>query len=229
MGASYPTGVKTFTTRSAGQTIQPSHINDLQDEVSAIEAGLLSGAAPLNSSNSTLANLSVLGGSTLATLQVNGNSTIAGTLTVQTIVSTSLTSVGVTSAVRVSASTFVQYANASSYTRLGLDTKEYDLGSEFDSTTFTFTPKSSGYYSITARFRDLTNAIGIVYAGLFVNDSLVCNGAASAIAGQTGATPTINWTGNLSSGVPVTIRGQAGSTSRMSSGIYTSAEFIKLF
>ena len=39
--ASYPTSVKIFTTRVAGDTIQPGHINDLQDEVTAIETNLL--------------------------------------------------------------------------------------------------------------------------------------------------------------------------------------------
>ena len=229
MGASYPTSVKTFTTRSVGQTIQPSHLNDLQDEITAIEAGLVGGAAPLNSSNSTLANLSVIGGSTLATLQVNGNSTIAGTLTVTTIISTSIGASAVTSAVRVYSSGVTQYANASSYTRLAMDVKEYDLASEYDSTTYLFTPKSSGYYSITARCRDLTGAIGMVHLGLFVNDTLVCNGVGSAGAGQVYATPTVSWLGNLSSGVPVSLRAYAGSTSRCSSGYLTSAEFIKVF
>lgn len=64
--ASYPTAVKSFTTKNAGDTIQPADVNDLQDEVNAIEAGLLNGTAPLHSSNSTLINLSVPGNSTLA-------------------------------------------------------------------------------------------------------------------------------------------------------------------
>jgi hypothetical protein len=41
MPASYPTNVKTFTTRNSGDAIQPSHVNDLQDEVTAIETDLL--------------------------------------------------------------------------------------------------------------------------------------------------------------------------------------------
>jgi hypothetical protein len=41
MPASYPTSVKSFTTRSAGDTIQPAHVNDLQDEVTAVETDLL--------------------------------------------------------------------------------------------------------------------------------------------------------------------------------------------
>jgi hypothetical protein len=76
--ASYPGSVKTFTTRSAGQTIGSAHINELQDEVNAIESGLLNGTAPLNSSNSTMANLVVTGGSTLASLNVTGGSTLGG-------------------------------------------------------------------------------------------------------------------------------------------------------
>lgn len=43
MAASFPTSVKSFPTRSAGQTIASSILNDLQDEVVAIENDLTSG------------------------------------------------------------------------------------------------------------------------------------------------------------------------------------------
>src|SRR3990167_2607956 len=75
MAASYPGSVKTFTTRNAGDVIQPAHVNDLQDEVNAIESGLLNGTAPLNSSNSTVANLSVSGGSTIGAVNVSSGLT----------------------------------------------------------------------------------------------------------------------------------------------------------
>jgi hypothetical protein len=39
--ASYPTSIVSFGTKSAGQTIQPAHVNDLQDEVVAVETELL--------------------------------------------------------------------------------------------------------------------------------------------------------------------------------------------
>lgn len=41
MSAAFPTSVKTFTSRSAGQAIASAHINDLQDEVNAVETTLL--------------------------------------------------------------------------------------------------------------------------------------------------------------------------------------------
>ena len=63
---SYPTAVKSFTTKNAGDSILAAHVNDIQDEVNAIEAGLLNATAPLNSSNSTV-----------NTLQVSSNSTFA--------------------------------------------------------------------------------------------------------------------------------------------------------
>jgi hypothetical protein len=43
MAASYPTAAKAFTTKSDGDDIDASHINDLQDEVTALEAALLTG------------------------------------------------------------------------------------------------------------------------------------------------------------------------------------------
>src|SRR5581483_4641870 len=62
--ASFPSAIKAFTTKSAGNVIQPADVNDLQDEVNAMEDGYLNGTARLNSSNSTVKTLSVLGGST---------------------------------------------------------------------------------------------------------------------------------------------------------------------
>ncbi len=74
--ASFPGSVKTFTSKNSGDVIQAAHINDLQDEVNAIEAGYINGTAPLNSSRSTVVALSA-GASTLASLSVSGASTLA--------------------------------------------------------------------------------------------------------------------------------------------------------
>ena len=63
---SFPGSVFAPTARASGQTIQAAHVNDLQDEVVALEGGYLNATARLNSSNSTLATLSVTGGSTFA-------------------------------------------------------------------------------------------------------------------------------------------------------------------
>lgn len=89
MPASYPGSVKSFPTRNSGDVITDVFFNDPNAEIVAIETGLLQGTAPLNSSNSTVANLSVTGGSTIGggvviggALSVAGNSTIAGSLTV---------------------------------------------------------------------------------------------------------------------------------------------------
>lgn len=74
---SYPDSVKSFVSKASGQNIDPAHVNDIQDEVNAIEAGLRNGTAPVNSSGSTVARLQVNGGSTLAgALNVTGGSTI---------------------------------------------------------------------------------------------------------------------------------------------------------
>ena len=43
--ASYPTAIKSFTTKATGGTIQAAHVNDLQDEVTAIETDLIAGLA----------------------------------------------------------------------------------------------------------------------------------------------------------------------------------------
>lgn len=43
--ANYPVSVTSFATKSNGQIVDASHINTLQDEVAAVEAGLLNGFA----------------------------------------------------------------------------------------------------------------------------------------------------------------------------------------
>ncbi len=45
MASSYPSSVKSFSTKLAGQTIDAAHVNDLQDEVVAVEGALLNGTA----------------------------------------------------------------------------------------------------------------------------------------------------------------------------------------
>jgi hypothetical protein len=83
--ATFPGAVKTFTTKNAGDVIQPADVNDLQDEVNAIEDGYLNGKAPLNSSNSTVRALSVTGGSTFAgNLVLNSSVTLTVGSTVGT-------------------------------------------------------------------------------------------------------------------------------------------------
>ena len=43
MAASYPTSVKTFSAKNTGDVIEDTHVEDLQDEVNAIEDQLLNG------------------------------------------------------------------------------------------------------------------------------------------------------------------------------------------
>jgi hypothetical protein len=49
MAASYPTSVKTFTTKATSDTIQASHVNDPQDEIVAIEQDILTNGLTLTS------------------------------------------------------------------------------------------------------------------------------------------------------------------------------------
>jgi hypothetical protein len=227
MPASYPTNIKGFTTKSAGDTIQPAHINDLQDEVMAVEAGLLSGASPITTSNATMAAISATG------LQITGNSTITGTLTVATIISTSISAgAGVTSYVRVYAGAPAEVGSASTGTKLALDTEDVDLLSEWDSTSYTFTPQSSGYYQINARGRGITAAVGSISLGLWVNDTLVAEGGDWLSAGVTVGYAEVHAALNLSAGAAgtVQVRGTMLSTGRFSSGAaYTSLDILKVY
>lgn len=43
MAATWPTGIKSFTTKNAGDTIQPAHMNDVQDEITALQTSFING------------------------------------------------------------------------------------------------------------------------------------------------------------------------------------------
>ena len=71
----YPTSVYSAATKNSGDTVQAAHVNVLDAEVTAIEQGLITG--PISLPNSTVANLSVTGGSTFTGAVVfNGAVTI---------------------------------------------------------------------------------------------------------------------------------------------------------
>ena len=180
MPAAYPTAIKTFTTKHAGDVVQPAFVNDLQDEVHAVSSALLGGKERLNIGPSTLTALSVPGGSTLASLQVSSNCTIAGTLTVQTIVSTSLSQRSKTSYVWAytdnaeSGSSRVNLpANSTNSTlSMALNLEFEDALSEYDSTTFIFTPKSSGFYRVEVGYTPAAPSLGVAWLQVRVNDTV---------------------------------------------------------
>lgn len=97
---SWPGSVWSPSNKSAGQTIDAGHVNDLQDEVVAIEGGYANGTARLNSSASTVTSLSVIGNSTLASsITIGGRpyvfpSSGGSTGDVLTIISTSGSTMG---------------------------------------------------------------------------------------------------------------------------------------
>lgn len=357
MAASYPTSVKSFTTKNPDELIPAPHINDLQDEVAAIEAGLLNGTAPLNSSRSTFAGLSVTGpstvtslqagpttvaslhvtgastfgggqtfgastfgslsvtggstvttlqagastvttlqagastvgsltvsgGSTLASLSVSGNSTVAalqagastlGSLTVtsnvifmngfdagastlgalnvagvSTLASLQVTNnctiggnlvvTGTITGALVSSYLKAYLASAQALTSTGLITlalaaEVEDKASEYSTATYTFTPKSSGYYAITARAAVGASSDGGVALGLYVNSTLAAQDQDGGAGARPARTAQVSALLNLSSGTAgsVTVRAQCPGSSNVtvSTGVaLTTLEILRVF
>ena len=163
--ATYPGGVKTFTTKvdGAGNKVFASHINDLQDEVTALEDGLLNGTAPVTSSRVTAAALQVAGGSTFTgAVRVAGTSTFEGVATFSTIVhAPSQPAFSLTS-------TALLTGTAGSTTSVSFETEVVDRGG-FHSTgsnpsLVTVPSGSSGLYWLTAQVFALNfNAAMAVY------------------------------------------------------------------
>jgi hypothetical protein len=190
MSASYPGSVKSFANRSAGQTIASAHINDLQDEVAAIEDGLLNGTARLNSSNATVASLTVTGaatfsrmdisgGSSLSALQVNGASTFA-----------SRPVIPAPDAIRVGLNAKVDLVAAST-TAISWSTATFKTNAALHSTTTNpdrLTPQSSGVYAIAVQLVASNRAnTAVSTANLFVS---IEDSSGGIIAQATAIDPT---------------------------------------
>lgn len=165
--ASFPTTVFAPASKSGGQTIQAAHVNDLQDEVVAIEGGYLNGTARLNSSHSTLAALSVTGPSTIASTMTIGTlpyvfpSSGGSTGHVLTIVSTSGSTMGLEwrpTAVSVPDAVLVESTGqnfaAASTTAVTWTVQNLITNSSMHSTASAperLTPQSTGVYLIGAQ------------------------------------------------------------------------------
>lgn len=81
MAASYPSSAKTYTTKTTGDTIAASHINDLQDEVTALEQALLSSGLAHNvfpSGTRTLGTSSAFWDKVYGTALIVGAETTSG-------------------------------------------------------------------------------------------------------------------------------------------------------
>ena len=200
--ASFPGAVKSFASRSNGQSIDASHVNDLQDEITALEDGYLNGTARLNSSNSTVTNLSVSGGSTLAAVSVTSPTVVISTQTyvfpssraeagdVLTVASTS----GSTATLQWRAPTLTasprvrlthdanQNVANGTVTGLNWNTELYDShemhSTASNSSRITFAD-STGVYHLGASVYFNANATGSRQAALVLNDA-----STGAIVGQ---------------------------------------------
>lgn len=81
MAASYPTASKSFSTKATNDVIEAAHVNDLQDEVTAIETALLTGGLAHNvipSGARTLGSSSALWDKGYLTALILGAETTAG-------------------------------------------------------------------------------------------------------------------------------------------------------
>jgi hypothetical protein len=117
MPASYPTSVKTFTTKADGGTISASHINDLQLEVTAIENGLKAGLAHDLLFTDATYDIGKAGATRPRDFFLSRNAVIGGTLSVTGVAT--LTAIPVFSGGVVASQTALDFLYASSATAFG--------------------------------------------------------------------------------------------------------------
>lgn len=184
--ASYPTSIFAPTTKNAGDTIQPAHINDAQAEITAIETALITG--PITLPNSTLASLSVTAGSTLTTLNVTGGSTLAslsvtGASTIATLTVTSAFTAPAVPYVKLNNSAAAAIPNAVTYTGLSWDTEVSDAAglhsTSVNSSRINLT--SSGLWHIGVQVEWTGNGTASQFVRIRLNDDVGLAGVNDAI------------------------------------------------
>ena len=174
--ANFPTSVFAPASKNTGDTIQATHVNALQDEVTAIEDGYLNGTARLNSSHSTVVALSVTGGSTFA-----GAATFSGAVTFAQSVTLPRQPV-----CKVTHDAVQQIGNGA-WTGLSWNTETEDStgmhSTAVNSSRITLT--SSGVWQVCAQIEWLGNATPSHAVRVFVNDT-------DAIAAESDAAQNID-------------------------------------
>jgi hypothetical protein len=87
---------------------------------------------------------------------------------VDTLLATKMTASGPAFSAILSTTQTVAYAT---FTKLALSSEEFDVGSNYDTSTYRFTPTVPGYYSVQAAFQSITttNIVGDSYLSLYKN------------------------------------------------------------
>lgn len=235
---SYPGSIFAPASRSNGQTIDASHVNDLQDEVVAVETGLLNGTARLNSSNSTAANLSVTGGSTLNNLQVSTGSTFAGPVTFSSAVTINGAVTFGTSGTltvprpnncRVTSSAAIEIPGVSAV-GLNFDVERFDQGGLHDTATNSsrITFGSTGLWEIGANVEWNASLQGGPSLKILLNDTTVlaeAYGPLVASKKQAQTVTTLHLVTTTTDFVTVTVAQDSGSTASLAKTDGSSPEF----
>ena len=77
-----------------------------------------------------------------------------------------------------------QALTQNAYTKIAIDTKEFDTASCFNTSTYRFTPNVAGYYQVNANYN--CTASGVTLALIYKNGSSIKSGANSSATAVTG-------------------------------------------
>ena len=185
---------------------------------SVIVAGDVSGTCTLQAPSAA--------GSTVLTLPVIATDTLAGIAATQTLTNKTLTSPTITGATITVAATAApafsaykatgQTISNSVYTKMIMDTEEFDTNSNFDSTTnYRFTPTVAGYYQATVQLTPTTATtvakVSIYKNGVATKENITFAGnvgtGVSNIISMNGSTDYLEFYGYFTGTTPGTVGG----------------------
>lgn len=228
--ASFPSSVKSFTTKLAGDTIQAAHINDLQDEVTAVETDLLNGfqhhllftdnTYDIGQSGATrprhlyLAQNATVGG----TLGVTGATTLSSTLGV-TGAATLSSTLGVTGATTLSSTLEVTGAITATAGQIVFPATQNPCAGancfdDYEEGTFTLTDGSGASLSLTTvqtpAYTKIGNRVCVDFAITYPATANGSNASLTGLPATVGANSTGLATGYGDQGAAFTLLANTG-------------------
>jgi hypothetical protein len=113
----------------------------------------------------------------------------------------------------------------STYTKIQLDTENFDTANCFDSTTnYRFTPTVAGYYQINGIVSMSGNTTGITGSAIYKNGTLYCNGSIAPnnvlLGGNSGVSSVIYMNGSTDYVELYVWQGSGGSLNTQSGNAY---------
>lgn len=192
MSATFPTGIKSFSTKLAGQTVAAAHVNDLQDEVVALETQLVTGPLKPALGSAAAPTYALVGDLDTGMYSSGANALEFATNGVKALGIDSTQFIDSPTQPRASAfNSGVQSVASASFTVITFDSEDYDVGgmhsTSANTSRMTIPTGGDGLYLLTANITFAPSTTGNVRGTRFVKNGATLGVTATILPGASGS------------------------------------------